>query len=100
MKCGVGPKVTFHEGGKVGRSDATPIIFFSCYGHFLVKFRDNFEGSGITPSYFPILMKWSLLVLPLISLHYPEKTKQMEQILNFQVPAEGLELVILLHTQY
>ena len=30
----------------------------------------------------------------------PERTKQMEQILNFQVPAEGLELVILLHTQY
>ena len=29
----------------------------------------------------------------------PEWTKQMEQILNFQVPAEGLELVILLHTQ-
>ena len=30
----------------------------------------------------------------------PERTKQMEQILNFQVPAEGLELVILLYTQY
>ena len=29
-----------------------------------------------------------------------ERTKQMEQILNFQVPAEGLDLVILLHTQY
>ena len=28
------------------------------------------------------------------------KLKQMEPILNFQVPAEGLELVILLHTQY
>ena len=26
--------------------------------------------------------------------------KQMEPILNFQVPADGLELVILLHTQY
>ena len=26
--------------------------------------------------------------------------KQMEPILNFQVPAEGLELVILIHTQY
>ena len=24
----------------------------------------------------------------------------MEEILNFQEPAEGLELVILLHTQY
>ena len=30
----------------------------------------------------------------------PESTKQMEEKLNFQVPAEGLELVILLHTQY
>ena len=29
-----------------------------------------------------------------------ERTKQMEEILNFQVPAEVLELVILLHTQY
>ena len=27
-------------------------------------------------------------------------TVQMEENLNFQVPAEGLELVILLHTQY
>ena len=31
---------------------------------------------------------------------YPESTKQMEEILNFHVPKEGLELVILLHTQY
>ena len=29
-----------------------------------------------------------------------ERTKQMEQVLNFQVPPEGLELVILLRTQY
>ena len=29
-----------------------------------------------------------------------ESTKKMEEILNSQVPAEGLELVILLHTQY
>ena len=28
------------------------------------------------------------------------ESSKMEQILNFQVPAEGLELVILLHTQY
>ena len=32
--------------------------------------------------------------------NYTESTKQMEETLNFQVPAEGLELVILLHTQY
>ena len=30
----------------------------------------------------------------------PERTKQMEEILNFQKPSEGLELVVLLHTQY
>ena len=29
MKWGVGPELPFHEGGKVGRSDATPIKFFS-----------------------------------------------------------------------
>ena len=29
-----------------------------------------------------------------------ERTKQMEQILNFQMLAEDLKLVILLHTQY
>ena len=32
--------------------------------------------------------------------HNSESTKQMEEKLNFQVPSEGLELVILLHTQY
>ena len=31
---------------------------------------------------------------------HSESTKQMEEKLNFQVPAEGLELVILLHSQY
>ena len=30
----------------------------------------------------------------------PESTKQMEEKRNYQVPAEGLKLVILLHTQY
>ena len=35
----------------------------------------------------------------LIELNQRE-LKQMEPILNFQVPAEGLDLVILLHTQY
>ena len=35
MKWGVGPEVTFHEGGKVGRSDTTPIkFFFSLWKHF------------------------------------------------------------------
>ena len=31
---------------------------------------------------------------------YSERTKQMEQILNSQMLAEGLDLVILLHTRY
>ena len=38
--------------------------------------------------------------LKVINWSYPERTKQMEEILNFQKPSEGLELVILLHTQY
>jgi hypothetical protein len=33
------------------------------------------------------------------SLSGAESTKQMEWKLNFQVPAEGLELLILIHTQ-
>ena len=36
-----------------------------------------------------------LLHIPLSN--YPESTKQLEEKLNFQVPAEGLELVVLLH---
>ena len=48
-------------------------------------------------SYFKIIYYEKICT---ILLAYPERTKQMEQILNFQVPAEGLELVILLHTQY
>ena len=44
--------------------------FFSHYGNIFRKFWTNFNGIGITPSYFPALMKWSLLVLPLISWHY------------------------------
>ena len=44
--------------------------------------------------FFAIVVKWD----------FSERTKQMEQILNFQVPAEEpiwpIELVILLHTQY
>ena len=35
MKCGIGPKVTFHKGGKVERSDVTPsflTIFHILFG--------------------------------------------------------------------
>ena len=69
MKSRAGPKVTFREGGKVGRSYATPIFFLLCayFSKILGQFWDNFKGSGFTPSYLPTLMKWSLLVLPLNS---------------------------------
>ena len=36
--------------------------------------------------------------IPIFLVLYPEKTKQTEPILNLQVPSEGLELMILLHT--
>ena len=35
MKCGVGPKLTFHEGGKVERSDATPHQLWAYFGKIL-----------------------------------------------------------------
>ena len=41
-----------------------------------------------------------LLIATLRYWYYKsERIKQMEQILNFQVPAKGQDLVILLHTQ-
>ena len=44
-------------------------------------------------------MYWGLKgVISLISIE--SKQIVLKQILNFQMPAEGLELVILLHTQY
>jgi hypothetical protein len=47
----------------------------------------SFIHTCTLPNYFP-------------NIDNPERTKQMEEILNFQKPSEGLELVILLHTQY
>ena len=44
-----------------------------------------------------ILVHWKTIADTYIR---PESTKQMEEKLNFQVPAEGLELVIWLRTQY
>jgi hypothetical protein len=47
--------------------------------------------------------KYTVLQNYLYSLYYrisQRELKQTEPILNFHVPAEGLELVILLHTQY
>ena len=65
MKWGVGPELLFHEGGKVERSDATPIKYFTSYGNIFVINRKKIDGSGTTPSYFTAL----ILVLPLILLH-------------------------------
>ena len=52
-----------------------------------------------------LLTFWGLyrLLLDLKTFGYllkSESIKQMEEKLNFQVPAEGLQLVIFLHTQY
>ena len=68
LKYLVGPKVIFIKGGEVGKSDATPIIFY-IMGIVWYNFGTILRGvAGITPSYFLALMKWSLLVLLLISL--------------------------------
>mgnify|MGYP007015869073 FL=1 len=49
-------------------------------------------------------INWKMISWPILKhliVHdQTESTKQMEEKLNFQVPAEGIELVILLHTQY
>ena len=56
-----------NEGYGMTKSDHfITTVFFMLIG----MFEENFDGSGITPSYIPALMKWSLLVLPLNSLHY------------------------------
>ena len=61
-------KSKIHERGKVGNSNGTPIKIFLV----ICTFLEN--GSSITPSYFPACMKWSLLVLPLISLYVLQTT--------------------------
>ena len=53
---------------KEGRSDAAPIKYFSSYENIFIITRNNFDGSGITPSYFPALMKWKFWSYP--SFHY------------------------------
>ena len=58
---------------------------------WITIFTERFEATYL--SAFKCLIFWC-------GRHRSEKTKKMEQILNFEVPAEGLELVILLHTQY
>ena len=50
MKCGIGPKVTFHKGGNVERSDVTPIIF----DHFPYSFW-TFMFLFYLDFYFPLL---------------------------------------------
>ena len=51
-------------------------------------------------TYFNFFTQWIITMISYLQRDKSERTKQMEQILNFQVPAEALELVILLHTQY
>ena len=58
--------MAFHEGGKV--ENATPIKNFSHYEKMLKKFWGNFDGSGITPSYFPSLTERQFWSYP--SFHY------------------------------
>ena len=56
-----------------GRTKSDHFIRAGEYPKFSQKCFHNqkfFDGSGNTPSYFPALMKWSLLVLPHISLYY------------------------------
>ena len=69
-KWGVEPEVTIYESGKTGRSNATPIKIYSKLSQNISIKRNFLDGSGITPSNFPALMKWSLLVLPFISWHH------------------------------
>ena len=57
-----------NEGGKVGRCDATLINFFSSNWNIFNTTINFFDGSGITPSYFPALMKWWFWSYP--SFHY------------------------------
>ena len=53
MKGYVGPEVTFHEGGKVGRSDATPIKFFSHHEKLKKKWETLMGVASLLPSFLP-----------------------------------------------
>ena len=70
-------------------------IFFP--RHVAEESKESLHGVKLFPhGLFPCVKK-SYLISPWTK---SERTKQMEEILNFQKPSEGLELVILLHTQY
>ena len=48
----------FMRGGKKGRRDATPLKICSKLSQNVSIMRQKFDGeSGITPYYFPVLMK-------------------------------------------
>ena len=67
----------------------------------VLYFRSSNHTSGeIRPATKSDIEVKTVSVTSVVEWHKPERTKQMEQILNFKVPAEGLKLVILLHTQY
>ena len=83
-----------------------PPIFFSVDSNNLksmsFKFGNDifitFEMPGVAYSMSFDKIHISLQFCPsVIRGPWTESTKQMEEKLNFQVPAEGLELVILLH---
>ena len=70
MKWGVGPNVTFHEGGKVGRSNATPIKILTKFSKNVFITRKRFDGSGITPSYFPSCNVTLMLLYTFVNITY------------------------------
>ena len=61
MKCEVGPKVTFLEGGKVGRSDTTPILRYGWNtGPNLILRSLNLGAKRVDPIYPPPPHGWIL----------------------------------------
>ena len=66
----------------------------SCFMTLIMQSKDSFLFLASWSS--PNLCTWPGLLGPRPG---QRELKQMEPILNFQVPTEGLELVILLHTQ-
>ena len=63
----------------------------------VLYFRSSNHTSGeIRPATKSDIEVKTVSVTSVVEWHKPERTNQMEKILNFQVPAEGLQLVILL----
>ena len=80
MKWGVGPEVTFHEGGKVGRSDAALINFFSHYEKNLKNFGETLIGvANLLPTFLPSwnghFWSYPSIYHVIISLSHTERRK-------------------------